>query len=86
VLDLANRRELVSFSPGGAERFELRDYLIGALLIFGKRERFAAREFEEFVVAQRLCDAEGGIAMLARAEKLSRAALLQIALGYLETI
>src|ERR1700719_5308628 len=83
---LADGSELVSFSPSGTERLEFRNHFVGSLLIFRKRECFAARKFEKFVVAQRLSDAEGGVAVLTRAKKFSWTALLQIALGYLEAV
>jgi hypothetical protein len=40
--------------PGGAEGFETGDYFGGFGGIFGEGEGFAAREFEKFVIAQRL--------------------------------
>src|SRR5580658_4310520 len=76
----------IALAPAGADRFQALDDFCGALGIFCEREGFAARELQDFVVAQRLGDGKGGVAVLARAEKLSGTALLQILLGNLETV
>src|SRR5579863_674298 len=70
----SHRSEPVSLPPCRAKRFESRNHRIGPLRIFSQREGFAPRELEKFMVAQRLRHAERRVAVLARAEKFSRAA------------
>ena len=77
---------MIALLPGRADRFELRDNGLGAGGIFGESKSFAPGEFEEFVIAQRLGHGKCGVAVLAGAEKFAGAALLQVALGDLETI
>src|SRR5882757_6337425 len=53
---------------------------------FDQGKRFAAREFEQIKIAQRVGDVKAEVAVLARAEKFSRAADFQIRLGNLKSI
>ena len=59
---------MVALAPAGADGFQARDDFGGALGIFGQRESFAARELQDFVVAQRLGYGKGRVAVLARSE------------------
>jgi hypothetical protein len=77
---------MIALAPAGAYGFQARDDLCGALGIFGEREGFAARQLQDFVIAQRLRYGKGGVAVLAGAEKFAGAALLQVLLGDFETV
>src|SRR5580698_5038728 len=54
VPPLAYRSQLIALAPTGADGFQALDDVGGALGSFCEREGFAASEFENFVVAQRL--------------------------------
>src|SRR5438445_12585715 len=46
--------------------------------VFDQRKRLAARQLEQFAVAQRIGNVEAQLAVLARAKKLPRTAQLQV--------
>src|SRR6266702_2978449 len=54
--------------------------------IVNQRKGFAPREFKQFAIAQRIGDVEAQVSSLARAEKLSRTAELEIGFSDLESI
>ena len=78
---LAHRRQLVAALPFRIERAEQPPPRRFRFRIFHQREGFAAREFEQFAIAQRIGYVQAERAVLARAEKFAGAAQLQIHLG-----
>src|SRR3989454_10731722 len=54
--------------------------------VFDQRKRLAARQLEQFAVAQRIGNVEAQLAVLARAKKLPRTAQLQVDLRDLKAV
>src|SRR5713226_2427729 len=53
---------------------------------FGEGEGFAARQFEQFAVAQGMGDVEAALAVLAGAEEFAGAAQFEVEFGEAETV
>ena len=83
---LADAGEVIAALPFGGELAE--EALHGVLLggIGGQGEGFAAGEFEEFLIAQRVGDVEAEVAGLAGAEKFAGAAEEEIGFGDFEAV
>jgi hypothetical protein len=83
---LADAGEVVAALPFGGELAEevLHGFVLGGIGAEG--ESFAAGEFEEFFIAQRVGDVEAQIAGLAGAEKFAGAAEEEIGFGDFETV
>src|SRR5438132_11652057 len=82
----ADAGEVVAALPFGGEQAQ--EALHGVLLggVGGKGEGFAAGEFEEFFVAQRVGNVEAEVAGLAGAEKFAGAAEEEIGFGDFEAV
>src|ERR1700691_441615 len=78
---LADRSEKIAVFPGRAETGVDGSQLFRAGRIVRQRKGFAARQFQQFAVTQRMGHRESQIAVLPSAEKFARSAQLQIFFG-----
>src|SRR5579862_6607455 len=77
---LSHQSQMITLLPSRTKRFELRQQFPGAFGILRDSKCLAPREFQQFVVAQRLSERKGCVAVLPRAKKFPWAALFQVAL------
>src|SRR6266516_2711142 len=82
----ADASEMIPLLPLAGKRAQglLQGLPLGGIV--NQRKGFPPREFKQFAIAQRIGDVEAQVPSLARAEKLSRTAELEIGFSDLESI
>src|SRR6266571_3271189 len=82
----ADAGEMIPLLPLAGKRAQgvLQSLPLGGIV--NQRKGFPPREFKQFAIAQRIGDVEAQVPSLARAEKLSRTAELEIGFSDLESI